>query len=421
MNIKKVVLNNGLRVITVPLKETKSVTIIILVKVGSRYETKELNGTSHFVEHLFFKGTKKRPSALALTKELDGLGAEYNAFTGKDHTGYYIKVNSEKMEIALEILSDMLKNSLFSAEEIDKERKVILEEINMYEDNPLMYIEDLFEQICFKNSSLARLISGPKENITRLTRREILNYKNNFYNQKNIVLGFAGKVTEKMAVNLTKKYFKLPNKTRKSQRIEQFSSDQRQSRIILKYKDTEQVQIAMGFPALKNTDGNLIALYLLNIILGGNMSSRLFTKIREEHGLAYFIKTTINTFEDTGNFFVQAGLDRRRIRQALELIKKELELIVKSGVSEEELKRAKEFLKGKLILKLEESHLLIQWLTEQLLLTKKIKSLEEKLAGIEKVKINDILNVAGKVINFQKLNLAVIGPFKDKKYFKKII
>jgi len=419
--IKKLTLNNGLRLVLAPLKEIQSVTILILFKVGSRYESKKLNGVSHFIEHLLFKGTKKRPTALALTKDLDNLGAEYNAFTAKDHTGFYIKVNSEKIEAAIELLTDMLLNSLFAAEEITKERKVIIEEINMFEDNPLLYIEDLYEKICFQGSSLAQIISGSKTNIEKISQEEILNYKNNFYQPQNLVIGLAGKINEEKIKRLISKYLKFNIKKVKLPKFSKFNNKQKAPRLLIKYKETEQVQIAMGFPALKNTDQDLMPLILLSIILGGNMSSRLFTKIREERGLAYFIKSTVNTFEDTGNFFIQAGLTRERIIEALKLIKNELKLIKEKGVTIEELNRAKEFLMGKLILKLEESHSLIQWLAEQWLLTKKIETLEEKLRKIKKVTNQDITKIARKVINFKKLNLAIIGPYKKEADFKNLI
>jgi len=419
--IKKFTLNNGIRVVLAPLKEIQSVTILVLFKVGSRYEEKRLSGVSHFIEHLFFKGTKKRPAPLLLSKELDGLGAEYNAFTAKDHTGYYIKVNREKLEAAMELISDMLHNSLFDPAEIAKERGVIIEEINMFEDNPIMYIEDLFEQICFSGSSLGEIISGPKENIRKITRAEIIRYKEKFYQPGNLVLGIAGAINPDKLKKSIEKYFVFDKFRKKPSAFTKFTQVQQRPRLKLKYKDSEQVQVGLGFLALKNIDPDLMTLYLLSIIIGGNMSSRLFVKIREENGLAYYIKAMVNTYEDTGNLYIQAGLDKRRILEALKYIKAELRSIVNDGVSSEELQRAKEYLKGKLVLRFEESHNLIQWLGEQLLLTKKIETLAEKIEKINQVKLNDIQRVAKKIINFSKLNLAIIGPFKEKSYFNKII
>lgn len=422
MNIRQTKLPNGIRLITAPIKEVNSATILILFKVGSRYETEKNNGISHFIEHLFFKGTKKRPTTLILTKELDNLGAEYNAFTAKDHTGFYIKINSAKIETAVELISDMLLNSLFDQAEIDKERQVIIEEINMYEDNPLFYVEDLFEKICYQNSPLARLISGPKANIEKITRAAIIKYKTDFYQPKNLVIGLAGKINETKVKCLIKKYFNFSKKTNKSNpRLLNFSDKQNAPRLILKYKEAEQVQVGLGFPGLKNTDQGLLPLYLLGIILGGNMSSRLFIKIREENGLAYFIKSAVNTYEDTGNLYIQAGLTKERIEEAINLILSELKKVINQGITPEELSRAKEFLKGKLILKLEDPQSLIQWLGEQWLLTKKIETLDDKLKKIARVKISDINNIARKIINYKKLNLAVIGPFKEQKIFKKLL
>ncbi|MBT3690054.1 insulinase family protein [bacterium] len=414
-------LNNGIKLLTAPLKDTKSVTVLVLVKVGSRNEEKDINGISHFIEHLLFKGTKKRPTSLDITKELDGVGADYNAFTGKDQTGYYVKVAADKIELAFDIVSDMLLNSSFKSKEIDKERGVIIEEINMYDDNPLLSIDNLFEKIVFKGHSLERDIAGPKKNIRKITRKEILNYYNKYYISSNVVVGVGGKFNKQRVNKLTNKYFKEFKKKKNNLKIDKFVSKQNKLRVNLKYKNTEQVQVALGFPAYKINDPKTYPLLLLSMILGGNMSSRLFMEIREKRGLAYSIRTALEAHEDIGAFVVFAGLDKSKIELALTTINNELKKVVDSKVTSDELTRAKDFIRGKLILKLEDSSNLIQYLATQRLFKNKVDTLEEQLKKIDKVTINQIQGVAKEIINLNKLNLSVIGPFKDKNIFFKYL
>ncbi len=414
-------LKNNIKLITAPLHETQAVTVLVLVKVGSRYESAKLNGASHFIEHLLFKGTKKRPTSLDITKELDGVGADYNAFTSKDHTGYYIKVNHEKLELAMDIVSDMLFNSLFEQLEIEKERGVILEEINMFEDNPIMLIDSVFEEAIFKGNSLADRISGPKKNIKNISRTEIIKYFNDHYNSANVLVGIAGRFNNQKVKKLVKKYFGKANQKTKRGPFKSFRVSQTKPRVSLITKKTEQVQVALGYPAFKFTDPKLYPLSLLSIILGGNMSSRLFLEIREKLGLAYYIRSGLTVYEDTGALVVYAGLDKTKINLALKTIIKELKKTVSEKVTAEELIRAKEYIKGKLILHLEDSASLVQWLATQQLLKKKITTLDEQLKKIEKVNVSQIQKVANEVIKDSKINLGVIGPFNKKEKFLNIL
>jgi len=414
-------LKNGLTLITAPLKETKAVTILVLLPVGSRYEAKNINGVSHFIEHLIFKGTKKRPTSLDISKELDSVGAEFNAFTGKDHTGYYIKVAAENIELAFDILSDILFNSVFDSQEITKERGVIVEEINMYHDNPLIYLPALFERTVFGDSSLGRLISGPKKVIRNISRQQILNYKNKFYCPNKMIVTVAGSFSKAKVNSLIKKYFG-PSQARKTKSVfPKIKVKQTKPQINLMFKKTEQVQLGLGFPAYSIFDQRIYPLYLLAVILGGNMSSRLFTIVREKYGLAYYIKTDIGGYQDTGSFLIQAGLDKNRVEQALSLILAELKKVKEVGVTAKELKSAKEFLKGKLVLELEDSESVADWYGKQELLLNKMNTPAERLKKIFAVNQNQIKKVAQDLIQEQKLNLAVIGPFKKKEEFVKLL
>jgi len=417
--IKK--LKNGLRLILSPLQETKAVTVLILVGVGSRNESKNINGVSHFIEHMMFKGTKKRPTSLDITKELDGVGANFNAFTSKDHTGYYVKVSADKIQLAFDLLSDMILNSKFDPEELKKERGVIVEEINMYDDNPIFFISHVFEETLFGNHPLGWLISGPKEVIKKVTRKQIINYKDSFYRPNNMIVTVAGNIKEKEVVKLTDKYFvsKLAKKKIKSAKPVRIS--QTKPRVNLKFKETEQVHLALGFPGYSYFNKNYYALSLMTIILGGNMSSRLVTEIREKQGLAYYIKADISPYKEIGTFMIQAGLDKTRIEPAIKIILNELKKMKAKGVTANELKSAKEYLKGKIILELEDSENIADWYGKQELLLNKMLTPEERLKKVFAVKQNDIKKVALDLIKTNKLNLALIGPYKDKKQFEKLL
>lgn len=417
---KKYTLKNGLRVLISPLSETKAVTVLILLKVGSRYEQKNINGVSHFIEHLIFKGTKKRPTTLDISKELDGIGATYNAFTAKDHTGYYIKANYEKVELALDILSDILFNSKFDQAEIERERRVIMEEINMYEDNPMMMSEDLFEQTIYHGNPLGWQISGSKEVVGKLKREEMIDYFRSFYSPANMLISIAGKIDQRI-LGLVKKYFSHDRTKKKFPSFSRINIKQAKSRVNLKFKETEQVQLALGFPSYSYFDKRIYPLFLLSVILGGNMSSRLFISIRERLGLCYFIRSSANVYQDTGNLVIQAGLDKGRIDKAIKAILNELKKVVKEGVGRDELMKAKEYIKGKLILDLEDSESIAAFYAKQALLINKIIEPKNYLGKLNSVKLSDIKQVAKDIISSQRLNLSLIGPFKDASSFSKLL
>ncbi|MFA6322728.1 MAG: pitrilysin family protein [Candidatus Buchananbacteria bacterium] len=413
----KTKLANGLSLILAPLKETKAVTVLILLPVGSRYEHQKINGVSHFIEHLMFKGTSKRPTSLDLTKELDAVGAEYNAFTAKDHTGYYVKLATENIELAFDILSDMIFHSVFRSEEIDKERGVILEEINMYEDNPMIHVQSIFEQTIYPNQPLGWQISGPREVIKEISRDDILEYKEKFYQPDNIVLTIAGNFKSKQVITLAKKYFGQKSSAKVESLFKPIKINQSKPQIGLMTKETEQVQTCLGVLGYSLADKKMYPLYLLAVILGGNMSSRLFASVREEKGLAYYIRTDISAYRDIGTFLVQSGLDKKRIKEAITLILAELKKISDFGVTEKELVSAKNYLKGKLVLDLEDSESVADWFGKQELLLDKILRPEEKIKKIFAVKKSDVQAVAKELFKTNNLNLAMIGPFSEANEF----
>lgn len=422
MYIKKT-FSNGLRLLIASRKDTAAVTVLILFHVGSRDETRNINGISHFLEHLMFKGTRVRPTHLEISKALDGIGAEYNAFTSKDYTGYYITASAEKLDLMLDMLSDMLYNSLLDPKEIDKERGVILEEINMYEDNPLMYLEDIFEELVFgKTTPLGQLIAGPRKNIRSVTRAQIKAYRTKHYKESNTVVVVSGKMNEKEILTRIKKYFMTnTTKARVKSRPRPLRLFQNAPRARVVFRKTEQSQIGLGFPAYSHFHPRVHALHLLSVILGGNMSSRLFVRIREQLGLCYMIRTTMNAYEDTGTFFVHSGVDKERIELALKRILEELSIVREKGVSQEELQHAKEYYRGRLVLQLEDSEAVANWIGLQELLRGRADNLQERLAAVDAVTVGDVHAAAKEIIQKRRLNLVVIGPYTSDTAFRKII
>ncbi len=420
---QKLKLKNGLPVILVPKKESQSVAIFLIYKVGSRFEKEEsLYGASHFIEHLMFKGTKRRPSTLAISKELDGIGADFNAYTAKDHTAYHIKANSENLDLACDILSDMLYNSLFAAKEIAKEKGVIIEEIKMYEDQPIQYSEILCEELLFKGSNLEHNIAGTRKSVGQMTRKEIVDFLKTYYTSQNAVLIVVGKFGKNVK-KILNKYFvhKTQHKKFEKENFGALKLKQQEPKIILSYKKTNQAHLALGFPAYSYFHPDLYAFYLLASILGGPMSSRLFIDVRERHGLCYYIKAQSDVYEDTGDLMIRSGVDINKLEKALEIIFKNLKKIKTKGITTEELTKAKKFIKGRLTLQLEELNELADFYGREFILTKRILTPKQKIEKIMAVTKTQVNKVAKDIIKKDKLNLVIISPFKDKKQIIKNI
>ncbi|HMB25895.1 MAG TPA: pitrilysin family protein [Patescibacteria group bacterium] len=419
---KKTIFDNKTRVIEVPSKETKAVTLFFLFGVGSRYEDRSINGISHFIEHLMFKGTEKRPTTLDIAKELDSLGAEFNAMTSKDYTGYYIKIHHEKLKQAVDILSDMILNSKFDSVEIKREKNVIVEEINMYQDNPLMHVEEILEAQVFKGHKLGQSIAGPASTVKKITDKQILDYKNDFYRPDNLAVVAAGKIDKDFQkIIKTALIDKMVLPKCELKKFKKFTSKQSEPRISLNYKKTKQVQLAFGFPAFGYDDSRTYALHLLSIILGGNMSSRLFTSVRERQGLCYFIRCQPSFYKDTGNLYIQAGLDPSRLDSAISIILKELKKIKTKSLTARELRHAKDFLQGKITIGLEDSSHVAEYYAKQEIVAENVMTPEEKQKKYEDVDLKQIRQVAEEVLQKNKLNMALIGPFKSKKRFDNLI
>ncbi|MEK7540720.1 MAG: pitrilysin family protein [Patescibacteria group bacterium] len=417
---EKTTFKNGLRLITVPLKNTNSVTVLILVGTGSKYETKEINGISHFLEHMFFKGTKKRPNTLKIAETLDMVGGEYNAFTSKEVTGFWAKVDNKHLTLALDWISDMFLNSKFDEKEMQREKDVIIEEMNMYLDTPTAYVSELFEKLLYGDQPAGWRIIGEKENILNFNRQKVLNYYKNHYSSSNTVICVAGNMDSEDIKNKVESSFKNIEKREAKEKIK-VKETQQKPETMLHFKKTDQTHFCLGVRAYDLFHPQKTALSLLSIILGGNMSSRLFIKVRERQGLAYYIHTSVDAASDTGYLVTQAGIDHKNLEKSVGLILKEYKDLKNKKIMVKELQKAKDYLKGTSTLSLESSDSQASFYASQELLEKKVLTLEEKFEKIDKVSVNDINKVAKDIFLPKNLNLAVIGPSNEKENLQRLL
>lgn len=418
---KKTTLKNGLRIISVPQKNAKTVTVLILVGTGSKYENKKINGISHFLEHMMFKGTKKRPSLMAVAETMDRVGGSYNAFTGQDYTGYFAKVEASKFKLAFDWVSDIYLNSLLPQKDIEREKEVIIEEINMIYDHPMNYIgEVLWPKLLYGNQPAGWDIAGTKENVLGISHKELVDYRERQYTPENTILCVAGKLNSNLVKKLTNKYFQKKEKKKPIQKPKVVEK-QKNPRFLLEYRKTDQSHLCLGVRSYNIFHPKRYTLDVLGVILGGMMSSRLFIEVREKLGLAYYVKTDIETNPDTGFLTTRAGVDTKKTEKAIMTILKEYKRISQKKVLNLELKKAKDNLKGKLALALEVSDAKASFYGVQELFEKKILTLEEIFKKIDKVSANDILKVAKDIFRPEKLNLALIGPFKEKTKIEKLL
>lgn len=422
MKYTRKVLKNGLRVITIPMPSFESVTVMVMVGAGSRYEIAKNNGISHFLEHMAFKGTTKRPNAKIIAELIDGIGGEFNAFTSKEVTGYYVKSAANHVELCLDILSDMLNNSKLDAQEIEREKGVILEEINLYEDTPARKIGDVYEGLLYGDTPMGWDIAGRKEVIKAIAREDFVSYMKSLYSADNITVVIAGGIEAENSEKLVEDYFGNM-KSFDTLRYEKLHQNQVKPSLSIKEKKTEQVHIAIGFRTVPIDNPEKHALSVLAAILGGGMSSRLFSEVREKRGLAYYVRTSSEHFQDGGNIVSTAGLDPKRVEEGIAVIVKEYSKFAngKALLSEKELSKAKEYLKGHLVLELEDSRLVAAFHAQAELLEKQIETPDELIAKVSKVSRKEVENVAKKFFKEESLNLAIIGNFTDRQKFEKLL
>ncbi|MDO8663489.1 MAG: pitrilysin family protein [Candidatus Wildermuthbacteria bacterium] len=416
----KTTLKNGLRIITSPQEGTQALTILVLVGTGSKYEKKEINGISHFLEHMYFKGTKKRPSALLISETLDRVGGIYNAFTGEECTGYFAKTEASHFELAMDWVSDIFLNSTLPPKEIEKEKKVIWEEINMRQDHPMEYVQVLWSKLLYGDQPAGWDTAGTKESVEGISRKKLTNYLKTQYVASNTIVSVAGKIDSSFCIEKIKEYFskiKLGSPLSKPKVIERQDCPE----VFLQTKQTDQAHLCLGVRGYNIFHPQRYAVELLAVILGGMMSSRLFTEVREKLGLAYYIRTEANLDPDAGYLVTQAGVDNKRVERAIVTIVKEYKKIARKKVSQSDLKKAKDNTKGRMALLLESSDAQASFCAIQELLEKKVLTREEIFSEIDKVRDSDILKVARDIFRPENLNLAMIGPFKDKNKFKELL
>ncbi len=411
---EKYQLKNKMNVVLVPQTDTMSATFMVMYPVGSRYETESLRGASHYVEHLMFKGTHKRKNTLILTREIDRLGAQYNAFTGKEYTAYYIKVDANFTHIALDILSDMLNNSKFDPKEMEREKTVIVEELRMYRDNPLMNIDNLFEELMFQGSTLGRDIGGTDRHVMDFDRTEVLEYRDKFYSPRNATLVVAGKIDDTLKRTIEQYFdvYESGGTLKKAFKPSNFGPSARKDRIIIQEKVTDQVQLMLGWPAFARGDDRNYALGVLNTILGGSMSSRLFIQVRERRGLAYTVRSGNENFRDAGYSYVRAGLDPKNLNKTIGVIKSEVMKMLHKGVTDKELKDAKTHIRGALTLSLEDSETQANWFAREAVLHDHISTPEQELQKLEAITKDDLKKVGKIIFDWNKTRVAIIGSVK---------
>ena len=411
---KVIEFQNGLRIITEEMPFMKSIAIVFGVRFGSRYEEKKHQGISHLIEHMLFKGTVKRKNTLEISRIIEGIGGEINASTSLETTFLYVKVPKKQFKIAFDVLSDIILNSLIREGDLNKEKKIIIEEIKKYLDIPEELVEIQLNKLMWKNHPLGRCILGDEQSINRIQKEDLLTYVNEFYRPNNLVISIAGNIKFEEVISQVKKYFEKINQgvTKKYLPVKQ---NQKTPQIKIKYKKTNQTHLSFGFPGISRLHPDKYSLDLLDIILGSGLSSRLFQEIRVKRSLAYDIHSSIQYFNDAGSFNIYAGIDSNRLNETIEVILQELVRIKNNNnLKEKELRKAKEMYKGALSLSLESTLNRAFWHGNKLLLYGKPLTFDEVKNKIEEVKIEDIQKVAHNIFVKDKTNLSIVGAHKEK-------
>jgi predicted Zn-dependent peptidase len=419
MDWKEYKKENGVKLIYKKFPEFHSVAVGVFVKTGSRYEEKTIAGISHFIEHLLFKGTKNR-SCNEIKEAIEGVGGSFNGFTSTEGTCYWIKILDKYIDLSFDVLSDMIKNPLLKQEDIDKERNVIIEEINMYRDIPAKYVHELFDNLIFENHPLGMPISGTPETLTNIKREDMLNYINEKYSGENIVVSVCGNFDEKKLKKIFDKYFDGIER-KKENKFEKWEEKTDGPKVKLMIKDTEQTHISFGGFAYSFEDERKYPLSILNVIVGGNMSSRLFNRIREELGLAYEIRSFIRQYKDTGIYNISAGIAPVNLEKALIEIIKELRKIKEKGLKDDEFERAKRFIISQFLMGLEDNLEYMLWIGEQKLLKEKMEKINEIVKKVERVKKKEVEEVAREIFRKENSYIAVISSKGEEEKIKEII
>lgn len=408
-------LPNGLKVLLIDTKAFQTITTILLVGAGSRYENEKNNGVAHFFEHMAFKGSKKYPDSFTISSTIESLGGVFNAFTSKDHTGYWIKATNEHFPTMIDVISDMVVNPLMVEEEIEREKGVIVEEINMYEDTPYRKVGELFEMLLYDGNPLGFDIAGTKDTVTKFTRKTFLDYIEKLYHPANSVFVVAGGLDKKTDYKkIIEDKFQSWENGKKRASFLKVKEVQKKPSILIKHKKTEQTHFVLGFRAYSFKEDKRYAASVLATVLGGGMSSRLFIEVRERRGLCYYISAGRETYEDVGSFMTHAGVTNNleKTKEAIKVTLQEHRKVLTGDIKKEELLKAKELVKGRLLLSLEDSQNVANFYGTRLLLEGEIQNPQDLIKKIEKVTLDDLINVAQDIFKPEHLNLALIGPFQ---------
>ena len=416
---EKRMLGNGIRVVTAPMPQVGSVSCFVMLAAGSRYETPQSNGIAHFSEHMFFKGTERRPTARDIAAEIDAIGGEFNAFTGKELTGYYVKCGSETRDVALDVLTDMLLHSRFDPDEIEREKGVILEEMNVYLDTPQRYVGSVYDRLLYGNQPLGWDILGTRETIEGATQSTFLSYLDAWYRPERIVVGIGGRIGDGLVDRLEGLLGGIePRETGAALPVE---IPEDVSPVLIHTKASEQAHLNLGVRSYPIGHPDRYALQLLTVVLGGGMSSRLFTEVRERRGLGYYVHAGGAGYTDAGTLYTGAGVDVSRVDEAITTILGELRTIAAEPVPEDELEKARGYAKGRFVLRLESPQGTIQYGLRREVLEGEIEEPDELLRELDAVTVEDVQRVARDLLEDRRIYLALVGPFEDAGHFEELL
>jgi predicted Zn-dependent peptidase len=416
---EKTRLGNGIRVVTAPMPQVGSVSCFVMLAAGSRYETPESQGIAHFAEHMFFKGTEWRPTARMISAEIDAIGGEFNAFTGKELTGYYVRCATETRDIALDVLTDMLLHSRFDPAEIEKEKGVILEEMNVYLDTPQRYVGSVYDRLLYSDQPLGWDILGTKETVESATRETFTTYLDTWYRPERMVIGIAGRLGDGLMDRLEELLGGIDPRETGRPAATELPPDG--SPVLLHTKTSEQAHLILGVRGYPIGHPNRYALQLLSVVLGAGMSSRLFTEVREKRGLGYYIHAGATAYTDAGTFYASAGVDVSRIDEAITTILGELRKIAAEPVPSDELEKARGYSKGRFVLRLESPQGAIQYGLRREVLENEIEEPDDLLKRLDEVTVEDVQRVAKDLFEDKRLYLAIVGPFDDPTRFEHLL
>lgn len=412
MKYTRTILPSGLRLITIPMKDAPTVTVLVMVEAGSKYETKRENGLSHFLEHMCFKGTTKRPTAFAISSELDAIGSHYNAFTGEEYTGYYAKAAAKHLPKLLDVVSDLYLDPTFDEREIDKEKGVIVEEINMYRDMPHRHVQELFTELLYGDQPAGWGIAGTPENVRAMKREDFVDYRKRHYVASATTVVVAGSFDAKKVRKDVEKYFSALPKSKK-QGKEKVKESQAKPAVKIEHRQTDQAHLVLGVRGFPIKDPKTPAIRVMNAILGAGMSSRLFQKLREEMGVGYYVRSSYDGLTDHGILSVSIGADVKRVEEVIKAILGEFKRLATELVSDEELEKTKEYLAGTMYLGLESSDAVAEFYGFQEVLRRPIRTPEIVVRDIRAVTAKQVRDVARKLFVERNLNLAAVGPVGD--------